>query len=723
MTFKKFTAKLEFSVALFAFSAALFLGSLIVFAVLLRGSHLLPHTAGASVSYQSWQVFDGGKDDPGANYGEGNLTTGNVSGLRLLWQASTPAAADDSVVYQANVDVNGAYENLAFLNTIKGNLIAYNALTGAKVWEADPSSADFNGQGTKSSPAVDPSGKYVYAYADDGYVHRYNIATGSEATGGGFPAQVTLLPNNVEKGSSSINIGNGYLYMTTSGNDGDYGHYVGHVIAVNLSSGAETVWNSECSNITTLETNNSGAGNYCSNAMSGIWARPGVKIDPVTGNVFVATGNGNYNASSGGNNWGDSIVELTPNLSSIVDSYTPSNYASLDSSDLDLGSSAPVLLPTQSGSNTPYMLVQGGKDSTIRLINRSNMSGQGGPGHTGGELHSYGISNQMHNEPAVWQDGSGNTWVYVTDDSGDLYAYKVVTSGGNSSLSEAYTRNVGVSSSPFVANGVLYFSGNNILALNATTGATLFNSSSIGVSLTQHWEAPVIVNGALYTPDDNGHIYALYLPGVTPTSAPAGPGSSPSPSPSGGSSSGGSSSSKPSTGSTATKSPTAAAATSAAPTPQQAATMLKNATEPITVAGDSSLTLLVTTPQGKPAVNAKVMLNNGDVAYTNTAGKVEFDNLKPGSYTAKVEVSGAKPYSVPVSLSAGQARDVSIKLVSASSAMFAIYTAVVVVVVAAGLGFGHIWFFRLPIHLPKMPWSKGGGPTPPMAPPTVISPQ
>jgi hypothetical protein len=154
-----------------------------------------------------------------------------------------------------------------------------------------------------------------------------------------------------KKGSDSINIANGYLYMTLSGNDGDYGHYVGHVVAINLSSGAKTVWIAECANITQLLTT-SGV-NYCSHTMSGIWARPGVNVDPATGNVFVATGNGIYDANSSGNDWGDSIIELNPNLTSIVDSYTPASYNSLDSNDADFGSTAPVILPKQSRSNTP----------------------------------------------------------------------------------------------------------------------------------------------------------------------------------------------------------------------------------------------------------------------------------------------------------------------------------------------------------------------------------
>jgi len=552
---KKTSRKRHLPIILFGFSSALFLVTLASFIYLLHKNNLLPGTVHASTNYTSYRVFDGGVDDPGANYNESWLTTSNVSKLKVLWKANLPEVADNSVIEEAGVSTSSGYKNMVFVNTIKGNLIAYDALTGAKIWEKDPSSADFNGQGTKSSPAIDSSGNYIYAYAVDGYIHKYKVATGTEVTGGGFPAQVTRLPNDTEKGSASLNVANNYLYMTTSGNDGDYGHYVGHVVAINLSSGAKTVWNAECSNIAAL-LYTSGS-DYCSNTMSGIWARPGVKVDPVTGNVYVATGNGNYNANGGGYNWGDSIIELKSNLSSVVDSYTPTTYASLDSSDADLGSTAPVILPKQSSSNTPYMLVQAGKDHILRLLNRSNLSGAGGPRHTGGELQTITLSDEVHEQPAVWVDSSGVTWVFVTDDEGVLYAYKVTTTGGTSKLSQVYSESIGTSSSPFVANGIVYLDGGSILAINAKTGDILFDSSSIGVSINQHWEAPTVVNGMVYTTDYSGHLYALYVSGVTPTSAPTSSGSSSSGTSSGATAKPTSSGGQSSGSSSATSSPSA----------------------------------------------------------------------------------------------------------------------------------------------------------------------
>lgn len=523
MSMKRHTPATFLSITVFMISLMVFTVTFGVFAFILnKAQQKLTPPINALSGDIAWPVFDGGVDSPGANNSETVLGTSNVSSLAKLWSVATPANVDSGVIEWPNVSTSQGTVDLVFANTVKGNLLALNADTGVKVWEADPSSTNYNGQGTKSTPAVDPSGNYVYAYALDGYIHKYNITNGTEVTGTGFPAQVTLLPNDIEKGSASINIANGYLYMALSGNDGDYNHYVGHVVAVNLSTGTKTVWNAECADITQLLTNVSTQPNFCSYKMSGIWARPGVKVDPITGNVYVATGNGYYDANSGGNEWGDSIVELKPDLSQILDSYTPTTFSSLDSGDADLGSTAPVILPTQTGSNTPYLMVQGGKDDIIRLLNRSNLSGAGGPGHTGGELQKITITNEVHDQPAVWVDGSGVTWVFVTDESGDLYAYKVVTTGGVTTLSQAYSKihtssGRSVFSSPFVANGVLYIDGDSILALNATTGATLFDSGNIGIYTNQHWESPTVVNGRLFTSDGSSHVLALYVPQATGT--------------------------------------------------------------------------------------------------------------------------------------------------------------------------------------------------------------
>lgn len=273
-----------------------------------------------------------------------------------------------------------------------------------------------------------------------------------------WPARITLMPED-EKGSSSLNIGNGYLYATTSGYIGDGGHYEGHVVAIQLATGKTTVFNVLCANIKRLLNNSASDPNYCPYIQAGIWARAGTVIDPVTGNVFIATGNGPFDAATGGHNYGDSVIELSPDLTRLIDTYTPDNYQYLQDADADLGSAAPALLPRQNNSKTPYLAVQAGKDNKLRLLDRQNLSGQHGPNNVGGELQTVDLPNAcgVPTHPLAWNDHGGVTWLFVANSCG-FSAFKVITNASSQTgLQLAYKKDIG-GSSPFIANNNIIYS-------------------------------------------------------------------------------------------------------------------------------------------------------------------------------------------------------------------------------------------------------------------------
>ena len=100
-----------------------------------------------------------------------------------------------------------------------------------------------------------------------------------------------------------------------------------------------------------------------------------------TGDLYVATGNGPFNAHAGGRDYGDSIVRLRPDLT-VADYFTPFNQDALNAQDRDLGSGGVMLLPPQPGPH-PALLVACGKEGTIYLIDRADMGRyRAGPGGT-----------------------------------------------------------------------------------------------------------------------------------------------------------------------------------------------------------------------------------------------------------------------------------------------------------------------------------------------------
>jgi Tfp pilus assembly protein PilV len=438
----------------------------------------------------AWPVFDGDAQKSGANNNEPGITTTTVSSFKQIWQ--TGVSADGSPVYLSGVNTAQGVKNLVYITSKNGTLTAYDEATGKQVWSA--ATSGFSGTIT-SSPAIDPNHQFIYSYGKDGKVHKYAAGSGNEETTGGWPVTITLMPS-VEKGSSAIAISNSYLYMVTSAYPGDNGQYVGHIVAKNLSSGAVTVFNSLCS------SNKELINGTCSSRESGIWSRPGVVVDPASGNVFVSTGNGPYNPP---NDLGDSVIELTPDLSSVVDTYTPSNQQQLNGNDQDLGSTSPVIVPGVG------LVVQGGKDDTIRVLNIKNLSGQSAPYHIGGELQSLPVECNIFTQPISWVNG-GTTWVFVTDQCNNLYGYKASTTG----LQQVYKKSGSGGSSPLIVSGMLFIqSSGSIRAIDPATGGVLWSGAVGG----RHWQSPAVINGHIFV-IDNSNLTAFAVPnGNSPTSS------------------------------------------------------------------------------------------------------------------------------------------------------------------------------------------------------------
>jgi hypothetical protein len=264
------------------------------------------------------------------------ITAANLGRLRRQ-RVALGGTADSSPIYLRGVAAGGAARDVFVVTTSYGKTIAIDAATGRIVWAFTPpgySGWAGSDQITNSSPVAGPSRKYVYAASPDGRLHKLSVATGHEASG--WPVAITRLPSR-EKIGVSLNFSRGLVLAATGGYYGDAPPYQGHVVAVDSGSGRIShVWNSLCSDRTGLLEPSS-----CSESDSAIWARAGVVVDPSTGDLLVATGNGKWD---GRRFWGDSVLELSPDAGKLLQNWTPASQAKLDSSDADLGSTAPALL-------------------------------------------------------------------------------------------------------------------------------------------------------------------------------------------------------------------------------------------------------------------------------------------------------------------------------------------------------------------------------------------
>jgi outer membrane protein assembly factor BamB len=415
------------------------------------------------------------------------ITAANLSRLRRQ-EVQIGGAADSSPIYLRGVRVAGKTRDVFFLTTSYGKAVAVDATSGNVLWTFTPpgySTWAGSDQITNSSPVAGTSRLYVYSASPDGKIHKLAIADGHEASG--WPVTITRLPKR-EKIGVALNLSRGLVLAATGGYYGDTPPYQGHVVAIDAASGRIVhVWNSLCSDQHALIDPSS-----CPESDSAIWARSGVVVEPSTGNLLIATGNGRFD---GKRYWGDSVLELSPDAGTLLQNWTPRNQSDLNSNDTDIGSTAPALL----GGG---LAAQSGKDGKLRLLDLTKLNGKGGANSaTGGEVQTLltPSSSGLFSAPAVWRHG-GRTWLIVAD-FGATAAYVLKARR----LRQVWNITPG-GTSPVVAGGLLYVydASRNLDVLALATGK-LLASLSAGKG---HWSSPIVTDGRIALPVGSANDHA-----------------------------------------------------------------------------------------------------------------------------------------------------------------------------------------------------------------------
>ena len=115
--------------------------------------------------------------------------------------------------------------------------------------------------------------------------------------------------------------------------------------------------------------------------LTAIWMSGyGIAAD-TRGHMFFVSGNSDYSGTTydGITNIQESVLEVSADLSQVIDLFTPADQGSLDQTDGDFGSGGVMLLPNQPGA-IPRMAVAAGKEGSMFLMNRDNLGGY----HPGG---------------------------------------------------------------------------------------------------------------------------------------------------------------------------------------------------------------------------------------------------------------------------------------------------------------------------------------------------
>jgi len=254
----------------------------------------------------------------------------------------------------------------------------------------------------------------------------------------------------------------------------------------------------------------------------GVWQGGGGPAVDASGNIYFATGNGTFDANTGGGDYGDSVVKLNT-AASVVDYFSPHDQAELDANDIDLGSAGVLLLPDQSGPN-PRLLIAAGKKGTIFLCSRDDLGHfnpnsdtqivqtipnafPGGAVETGNRINPvYGNGRVYFSAVAdnmkAFQLTQGLLSLAPTSQSTDVYNYPggpmaFSASGSDGGILWAVQRfGVDPNGSGIVAPGVLHaYDPSNL-------GSEFYNSNQAGTRDTMDFAAkfnvPLVANGKVF---------------------------------------------------------------------------------------------------------------------------------------------------------------------------------------------------------------------------------
>ena len=401
----------------------------------------------------------------GQNLNEAVLTPANVksSTFGKLFSLSVDGAVYAQPLYIQNVNISGkGMHNVLLIATEHDSVYAFDADDTSGI-NADPlwrvsfldsghgaaggattipngmvSTADINPEiGITGTPVIDAGTNTVYVVGktlEGGKavqrLHALDLGSGSEKFNGPVTIQASVNGNGSgstggvlrfdplwEHNRPGLLLLKGTLFLGFAAH-GDNGPWHGWVLSYNPSTLAQ---------ISAFCTTPNGIG-------SGFWMSgaglAGDTSDPnfPGGRLFVATGNGSFNANNppytNSMNYGDDVIRLnvTNGALGVSDTFTPGDQASLSSSDTDLGSGGVLLLPDQGGT-FKHVLVQVGKSGDIFLINRDSMGGFNSNNDNVIEKVT-GETSGLWSIPTYW---NGN--IYLIGNSDHIKAFSVSGSG------------------------------------------------------------------------------------------------------------------------------------------------------------------------------------------------------------------------------------------------------------------------------------------------------
>jgi hypothetical protein len=490
----------------------------------------------------------------------GSVGTGTFG---KLFSCVADGAVYAQPLWAANLTINGAVHNVVFVASAHDSLFAFDAdanpcvqlwsvslidtAHGANAGEVTvpagttgylvgDGSGDITPEvGVIGTPVIDSSSGTLYVVSKSmdptgttfyQRLHAIDVTTGSEKVnspvliqgtypGTGDGTTTTTFTARHENQRAGLALINGSVYIAWAAHE-DAPPYYGWLMG--YTYGASGFTQLSVLNVTP----NVGYG--------GIWMGGGAPSADSSGHMYVITGNGGFDANSASapnNDYGDSLLQLsvapnatTPSAAFTVSQYfTPEDQATDDSDDRDFGAGgAAVLANVTSGTGTVGVVVGGGKDGSLYILNQASLGGFSSSDATAWQKIATGY--HIFSTVSLWNDA-----IYLGPFNGPLTSYALQTSTTPSQfVPQARASNPASfgfpGPSPAISatgttNGIVWALDNSqyctnqskgcgpavLHAYDATTLVELWNSTMVAADAAGNavkFTVPCIANGKVY---------------------------------------------------------------------------------------------------------------------------------------------------------------------------------------------------------------------------------
>lgn len=502
----------------------------------------------------------------GANAQEYALTPSNVNTADFgkLFSCTVDGAIYAQPLWVANLKVNGAVRNVVLVATEHDSLYAFDADADPcePLWHVSLIDSDHGGTGGEVSvpagtsgylvgngdgdlapeagitgtPVIDPTAGTLYVVSTSmnaagtsfhQRLHAVDITAGAEKAGSpvtiaaSFPgtgdggSTVTFNPQTENQRAGLALVG-GVVYVgwgSHEDTDPWYGWLVGY--AYNGTG---------FNQVAVLNA----APNY---RKGGIWMSGGAPAADDSGQLYVVTGNAHFdatNASPPNDDYGDSLLKISSTLR-VLQYFTPSDQSTdvLYNNDFGAGGAA-VLANLPSSSPVQHLVIAGGKDGNLCVLDRDALGGYG-DGNAWQEISLGSSGSKTSGAPppgVIWAVGAlWNDYYYIAGANEPLVAYRLDPTTAKLSLSGTAAAPSGgfgfPGSTPSISasgnrNGVLWALDDSQYCTNASPGCgpavlhaynasnvmqELWNSSQSSADHAGYavkFAVPTVANGKVY---------------------------------------------------------------------------------------------------------------------------------------------------------------------------------------------------------------------------------